>query len=121
MNADGLTEELAKLILLQRKERNEKDRNEKINKLLLLLGTGAVLATLITVPGSGKALKYFLPKKSDWDEWKEFNEGYLKRTIKRLEKSKNVKISNEGGFGIVELTESGRKKVLRLGLDTLTI
>lgn len=121
--SDGifLTKELSRLILQQRADKKENDRNEKINRLLLLLGTGALLATAIALPNAGRVLKYFLPKKSDWNDWQEFNEGYLRKAIKRLDKLKVIRISERDGVGFVKLTDRGRKKIIRLGLETITI
>lgn len=113
--------ELAKLILGQIATRKTQERNDKINKLLLLLGSGLALATAIAIPNSGRVLRKFLPKNSDWEEWKEFNGNYLKRTIKRLDKTKIVRINEKDGIGYVELTEKGNRKIMRMGLETLTI
>ena len=113
--------ELSKLILGQIATRKTQERNDKINKLLLLLGSGIALATAITIPNSGRVLRKFLPKNSDWDEWKEFNKNYLKRTLKRLDKAKIIRTREKDGIGYVELTEKGNRKIMRMGLETLTV
>ena len=117
-----LIKELSNLILAQNKREKTEERNEKIKKLLLILGTGAALAVALTAPGTAKILKDFLPKDSDWDEWKHFNKDYLKRTLRRLEKEKVVEISSQDGVvGTVTLTEKGRKRVITGSMETLKI
>ncbi len=122
MNEQEMTRKLVELILREEKEEKESARNEKVRRVLLLLAGGAALATALAVPQSVVLFKsFFNREKSDWDEWKMFNSSYLNRTIRRLERSKLVQVEDRGDFGVVVLTDGGRKKVLKMGLESLKI
>lgn len=118
---EELVKELVKLISTQRQRDTIEERNAKIKRVLLLLAGGTALATALIAPGTARLLKYFIPEKSEWDEWKMFNEGYLRRTIRRLEKEKIVEVKDYDTYGEVRLTAKGRSQVLRMGLESLTI
>lgn len=121
MNEAELIKWVALLLNKQQKESEIAERNERIKKVLTLLASGAMLATVIAMPGTARLLKNFRKKESDWDEWKMFNDAYLRRTIKRLAKEKVVEIQSQGDRGEVILTEKGRRKVLKFGLGALHI
>jgi len=90
-------------------------------EVLKLVGAGAFLAASIAIPNLPRALKPLLNNDNEREAWKRFNIKYLKRTLQRLESQKMVRISTVGGKQIVELTDNGRKKVLRYALDTMEI
>lgn len=109
--------QLAGLILEERLKKRSEDRYRKMEKVLLLLGKGIALSSVILMPGTAKLLRI-----SHTDsEWKEFNEAYLKRTIKVLERKRMVEVITEKGVGVVKLTEAGKTRVLKFGLESLTI
>lgn len=112
---------LANLILSQQKQKKVSGRNEKIGQVLSLLARGTLLAAVLVAPGSARLFKGIDRDNSEWNEWKMFNQQYLKRTIKRLEKDKVIQIKDDGSFAEIQLTEKGEKKVLKMGLETLTI
>lgn len=113
--------QLAQLILSEKQARTRDDRYEKYQKILLLLAGGAMLATVLAMPNTIRLFKGFLRDKSDWDGWKMFNENYLRRTLRRLAAQKLVEIEEKDGVGIVKLTEQGRTKLLKFGLESLSI
>ena len=112
---------LASLILEERRQRKISSRNEKIGQVLSLLAGGSMLVTALALPGTARLFKGIWKDKSDWEDWKMFNLNYLNRTLRRLEKDKVVEIKDNGETGEVRLTEKGRQKVLKMGLETLTI
>lgn len=116
-----MLKKLSLILLEQIKKQNIEKRNVKIQKILTLLGYGALLTMAITMPNSPRLLKSFIKEESDWNEWKQFNPVYLRQTIRRLQKEKIISISVKNGIGIVEITEKGKKKILRYGLETITI
>jgi hypothetical protein len=121
MGEQAMTQRLVGLLLAQKTEAGEEERNEKIKRVLLLLAGGVTLATVLVMPGTVRLFKDFFKPKSDWDEWKMFNESYLRRTIRRLQQQKVVTVEDHGDYGEVKLTENGQKRVLRMGLESLKI
>ncbi|MFZ5366231.1 MAG: hypothetical protein ACOZBZ_02960 [Patescibacteria group bacterium] len=89
--------------------------------VLKLVGAGAFLAGSIVIPNLPLALAPFLKNENEYDPWKRFNIPYLKRTLKRLEKEKLVKICEEKGIGVVKITDRGKRRILKFSLEELTI
>lgn len=112
---------MVEILLKESRESKEFDRNEKIKQVLLLLARGTSLAMVLAMPGTVRLFKDFARDSSDWDEWKMFNKSYLRRTIKRLEREKIIEVNDKNGLGVVKITEKGRRKVLQLGLESITI
>lgn len=112
---------LAGLILSQRKERATSSRNEKIGNVLGLLARGAVLATVLAAPGTVRLFRDLNKNNSEWEEWKMFNVNYLKRTLRRLDREKVITVEESGKIGKVVLTEKGRRRVLKMGLESLSV
>lgn len=109
--------QLASLILEERNKKQSENRYRKMEKVLLLLGKGIALSSVILMPGTAKLLK---TAHID-SEWKEFNQAYLKRTIKALERKKMVEVFTKNGVSQVNITEAGKTKVLKFGLDSLIV
>ena len=85
-------------------------------KILLLLEGGLVLS-LTRRPDA-----YFKILKKISKEWRKINELNLKRTIKRLYKSKLVDYKeNHDGTVSLTLTDNGKKRVLKFDLDNIKI
>lgn len=114
-------EQLAKILLEEQEKVGLNWRGEKLRRVLLLLAGGVGLAVALTMPGAALLFKDFIKDDSAWKEWKKFNLGYLRRTLKKLEKQKLVEIEEKEGRAIVKLTEAGQKKVLEANLDHLKI
>ena len=79
-----------------------------MQKIILLLTAGAALS-LTRRPGA-----HFRIIKSASKEWKNINHRTLRESIKRLYQSKIIRcIENSDGTLILELTDEGKKRVLR--------
>lgn len=89
--------------------------------VLKLVGAGIFLAASIAIPNLPLALKPFLKNQEDYEVWKRFNIPYLKRTLKRLESQKMVEIDEENGLQVVKITNAGRRRILKCGLDELAV
>lgn len=120
MDEEGI-KKLAKILLSERKKINLEAKNEKIKQILLLLAGGTALATALVLPGTVRLFKDFFKDESEWKEWKMFNVNYLRRTLRKLEKDKMIKVRNNGQFGEVLLTENGRKKLMQMNVENITI
>lgn len=121
-NEQEAIKKLISLLDQEGKVENLSQRNARLAKILKLLAGGAALATVIAMPGTAKLLKgFFKEEQSDWDEWKQFNKRYLRQAIRRFEKQKIIEIVDNGNYGEVRLTENGRKRIIKMGLENLTI
>jgi len=116
-------DQLAKVLSKQIDKEIFERKYAPAKKILVLVGAGAFLAASITMPNLPLVLKPFLDqkRKNEREVWKRFNITYLKRTLSRLEGQKLVEIGEGNGVQIVKITNQGRKKVLKLGLDNLEI
>src|SRR3989344_226418 len=112
---------LVELISRENKDKELRQRHEKIRQILLLLGKGTALATTILMPNSARLFKDISIDKSDWNAWKIFNKDYLKRTLRKLEKQKMVEVKDMGDHAVIVLAEKGKQKILKFGLETLAI
>ena len=92
-----------------------------VREVLKLIGAGAFLAASIAIPNLPLILKPFLKDEKEYEIWKRFNIPYLKRTLKRLEKQKLVKIGQEGKKQIIQITDRGRQRILKYALDEIEI
>ncbi|MDO8676399.1 MAG: CRISPR-associated endonuclease Cas2 [Candidatus Azambacteria bacterium] len=85
-------------------------------KILLLIEGGLVLS-LTRRPDA-----YFRIVKKIAKEWKKINEQNLRKTIKRLYRSKMIDFKeNSDGSVTLTLTKEGKKKILRYHLDDIFI
>lgn len=89
--------------------------------VLKLVGAGAFIAASFAIPNLPRILKPFLVDENEYETWKRFNIPYLKRTLKRLEKEKLVQIKEVDNHQVVEITDRGRRKILKFALDEMTI
>lgn len=89
--------------------------------ILKLVGMGAFLAASIAVPNLPQILKPFLKDENEFIVWKRFNVPYLKRILQRLEKEKLVNIKDDKNYQVVEITERGRRRILKCALDELVV
>lgn len=124
-NETDKLQELAKQlseVLLKEKDDDEAIRiHLKMKRVLSLLAKGTALALVLTLPNTAPLFRHFVKNKSDWNEWKFFNEGYLRRIIRSLEKQKLIEITKERDLNVVKITDRGRKKVLKFALEKITI
>lgn len=109
-------------ILTKQFEREERiSKYAKVKEVLALLGKGAILTAAILAPKSATILSPLIRESSSWDEWKQFNISYLKRTLKRLEQQKQVEVVEENGQRVICLTKNGKRKILKYSVDTITV
>lgn len=97
-----------------------KEKYANATTILKLVGMGAFLAGSMAIPNLPRILKPFL-QEDEHDAWKRFNIPYLKRTLRRLERQKLVTIKNDEKYQIVEITDAGRRRILKYALDELVI
>lgn len=90
-------------------------------EVLTLVGAGAFLVASVAMPNLPRALRPFLRDGEEYNSWRRFNIPYLKRTLRRLERQKLVKVGHKDGQQVVKITENGRTRVLRYALDELEI
>lgn len=93
----------------------------KAADILKLVGAGAFIAASIAIPNLPRILKPFLVDENEYEVWKRFNILYLKRTLKRLEKEKLIQVKEAGKYQVVEITDRGRRRILKYALDEVTI
>ena len=120
-NLSGLTKQLAEILIKEKENIEEAERYIKVKRILTLLAKGAALALIIAAPQTARLFKGFAKNKPEWNEWKLFNQQYLMRAIKNLEKQKLVEYEIEGDQQVVKITEQGRKKVLKYALREITL
>ena len=89
--------------------------------ILKVIGVGAFLAASIAIPNLPRILKPFLDDENEYEVWKRFNIPYLRRTLRRLEKEKLISIKNAEKYQIVEITDRGRRRILKYALDELAV
>lgn len=109
--------------ILTKKIDKEVWRNKYANaaSVLKLVGAGAFVAASIAIPTLPQIIKPFLKSEDYFEIWKRFNIPYLKRTLFRLERQKLVKIKAGGKYQTVEITDRGRRKILKYAIDELVI
>lgn len=94
--------------------------NPKVKEVLKILGAGTFLAASFVMPGAtGVVLKEYEQHKREKDEkeWRKFNLWRLRETIKRLNAQKIIEVKE----GVIEITEKGRKKLLKFNLDDMDL
>lgn len=116
--------ELALLLSDQKKREEIRNRYASVSRVLTLLGAGAVLSlSLFVAPSAIMLAKPFLDerRRREWEEWKQFNPRYLRRTIARLRKQKLITIEEHNRVQTVTLTKNGKRRILKYSLEELTI
>src|SRR3990167_971424 len=118
---DGQMKELARILEREYRQKKLTQRYASVKEVLILLGKGVLLTSILLAPGMAKAYRKrpFLSTVSS--EWKQFNQGYLRRTVKRLERQRIVEMEEKEGQTFIAITERGKRKILKYALDTLTI
>lgn len=109
--------------LLQELEYNEQLKvYAKVDDVLKFVGSGLLLAGLVTVPGLGRAVKRY-GDLSNPNPYQRFNLGKLKQTLRRLESQKLVEIieSAPDEYPSIVITEQGETRILKMALDEVQI
>lgn len=96
--------------------RRYEDFGPETKKIILLLSAGVVLGLSPDPRAHFKVINGVIK------EWKEINRTTLRRSIRRLYKSKLVKMQhNEDGTHTLVLTQDGKKKALTYRIDNLKV
>lgn len=112
---------LSELLLKEQDEAALREKNEKLKRILLLLARGSMLAVILAAPKTGRLFKSFLKDDSEWQDWKIFNQKYLRRTLKKLEQEKFIEVIGDDKKGVVKITENGKRKILALSVESITL
>ena len=79
------------------------------------------IAGSIVAPNLSKLAKPLVRDLSEERSWKRYNIPYLKRKLKRLENQKLVRFGVDGTEQIVEITNAGRKRILKFALSDMDV
>jgi len=109
--------DIARTLARQKFEKKYAEAEE----ILKLVGAGVFLAASLVAPGLSRLAGSLIYNSQEKEAWKRFNLPYLKRTLNRLERQKLVTTRIENGQQIVEITEVGKRRILRLALNETTI
>lgn len=115
---------IAKICTILTKQLKKEEHLSKyapVREVLALLGKGALLTAAILAPKSASILLPLVEKSPSWDDWRQYNVSYLKRTLKRLEQQKQIEIVVQNGKQYIQLSKNGKRKILRYSLELLTI
>lgn len=118
---ESLIEDLAKNLVRQIDKEAFEKKYARVKDILKLVGAGAFLAASVVMPNLPLVLKPFLNNRKDYEVWKRFNIRYLKRTLRRLEQQKLVEFGEEEGMQVIKITNGGRRRILKYGIDELAI
>jgi hypothetical protein len=91
-----------------------------VKEVLVFLGMGSFLVLSAAIPSIPVIVKSILDERSS-DDWKKYNQWYLRRTLKRLKKQKMIDFDIEGDKMVVKLSNRGKKKILKYSLENLEI
>lgn len=114
---------LASLLQDQMQKQKKENQYASVKHVLTILGAGAVISAGFLAPPILLAVKPFLDAKREYEfeSWKQFNQSYLKRTIRRLQREKFVEIHDKGNEQIVTLTKNGKRRILKYSIEELTL
>lgn len=97
------------------------EKHARTSDILKLVGAGFFISASFTIPALPVILKPFLKDENGYEAWKRFNIPYLKRILSRLEEEKLVQIKDVQNQQQVEITQRGRRRILRYALEELVI
>lgn len=118
---DKTVRTIAELLAEKRQRERQEEANTRYTKVKDVLLYIAVFGTIILAPGAAVIFKPLLNHSPKYISWKAFNFHYLRQTLRRLENQHLIDIKNSKEGKLVELTDEGRKKILRQGLEELEI
>ncbi|MBL7159162.1 hypothetical protein ISS85_01685 [Candidatus Microgenomates bacterium] len=113
--------EISTLLYNKYQKEERKRKYAPVKEVLTLLARAGFLAMALVAPNTIVLAKELFPEESEWKNWKRYNPSYLKSTLARLEKQKEVKITEENDQQIVKLTTRGKVKLLKYTLKELKI
>lgn len=94
--------------------------------ILLFAGVGAFVAATLVMPGlprilKGKDLDKLFENFLAEEEWEEFDERRLRQRLKEMRKQKLIRIYKIDEKYAVQITNKGKKRLLKYKLEELTI
>ena len=105
--------------------KNEKELKDKkffsAKNILNIIGAGILSITELSPSNIIRAGKPYLQDPEVYGAWKQFNTPYIKKTFKRLGKSKVVEIIEEKGKQTSKITDKGRTRILKNAIDDIRI
>jgi len=114
-------QQISRSLASQIKKEEFEKKYAPVSSVLKLVGAGIFIAGSMAIPTLPRALEPLISNKNEKEAWKRFNLPYLKRTLERLEKEKLVKIEVNNNLQTVEITEAGKRKILKYALDKIEI
>jgi len=93
-------------------------------RVLTYIGMGLSLAASFLSPRAGLTIGNSLYKSmtyKDRKEWKKYNAGYLRQTLRRLENQKLIERSLIDGEEVLIITNKGKTKILHSALENTKI
>ena len=125
VNKPSINNENIQKLALSLLRKNEKEIKDKkffsAKNILNMIGAGILSLTEMYPHNIIRRGKLYLRDPEVYGAWKQFNTPYIKKTIKRLEKSKVVEIIEEEGKQVIKITDKGRTKILRNAIDDIKI
>lgn len=119
--SDESLAKISALLTIQHDNRGIRTKYAAVKDVLALLGRGTVISAALLAPKSASLLLPLVKESPDWNEWKRFNISYLQRTLRRLDRQKDVETAEESGRQIIRLTKNGKRKVLKYSLNSLFV
>ena len=113
--------EISTLLYNKYQKEERKKKYAPVKEVLALLAKMGFLAMTLVAPNTIILAKELFPEKKEWENWKRYNPSYLKSTLVRLERQKEVEIIEEDDQQIVKLTTRGKVKLLKYALKELEI
>lgn len=110
-------------ILYARFKREERGRSyARAKDILTFLAKGGFLLACLLNPKMGRLSSHiFQQEQPEWKDWQKFNKGYLRRSLRRLQNQKLVKIISKREKPVIVITQKGREKVLKYALKEMKI
>lgn len=118
---DGAIAKICTVLVRQAKREEHLAKYAPVKEILALIGRGAVIPAALLAPKAAPLLLSLVRESPDRNAWKHYNSSYLKRTLRRLEKQKQVEIVEENGQQVFHLTQHGKRKILKYSFDTLKV
>ena len=90
------------------------EKGELTKEILVCIANGGLLLACLAMPGLTKIIPLFSPKNT--------SEQYrINRVLKNLHKNRLVSIYTKDGKDVVEITKTGKKRVLKYNFDDMNL
>lgn len=124
-NSGEQFDKLCSYLIKKFSEDDSRKRSAKTREVLALVGRGMLMASLILAPKYTRFTYFKDENNPSWAEFNRYSKYYnlasLKRTLKRLERQKMVVVRQDLKEQSVELTDHGKKRVLKYAIDEFDI